>query len=63
MARPKSEDPPQTFCIRLSGALRAQFTAVAAAQRRKPAELLRMLAEDAVAAYHKEHGTPPPPGA
>lgn len=56
MARPKSEDPPQTFCIRLTGELRAKFTAVAAANRRKPSELLRLLAEDEVAAYEKENG-------
>jgi hypothetical protein len=56
MARPKSDDPPQTFCIRLTGELRAKFTEVAKAQRRKPSELLRMLAEDAVAAHEAKHG-------
>ncbi len=49
--------------VRLSEELLAKFDIVARQQRRKRSELLRLLAEDAVAAYEAQHGVivlPPP---
>jgi len=45
--------------VRLSDELLHKFDVVAKAQRRKRSELLRLLAEDAVAAYEAEHGPIP----
>jgi hypothetical protein len=56
MPRPKSEDPAVQFPFRMKGSLKQKFEYVAGKQRRKPTDLLTLLAEDAVAAYEKEHG-------
>jgi hypothetical protein len=52
MPRPKSEDPAVQFPFRM----KQKFEYVASKQRRKPTDLLTLLAEDAVAAYEKENG-------
>lgn len=55
---------PAPTPVRLSPELLYKFDVVAKSRRRKRGELLRMLAEDAVEAYEKEHGVillPPPP--
>lgn len=59
--RPKSEDPSQTYTLRLNGTLLAKFKAVAVAGRRRPTELLRLLVEDAVSAYEQANGPIVPP--
>jgi hypothetical protein len=56
MPRPKSEDPAVQFPFRMKGSLKQKFEYVASKQRRKPTDLLTLLAEDAVAAYEKENG-------
>ncbi len=59
MAKQKAPVP-----VRLSDELLFKFDVVAKFQRRKRGELLRLLAEDAVAAYEAQHGQiiiqPPP---
>lgn len=52
---------PSPTPVRLSPELLYKFDVVAKAQRRRRGELLRLLAEDAVAAYESEHGPIPPP--
>lgn len=56
---------PSPTPVRLSPELLYKFDVVAKAQRRRRGELLRLLAEDAVAAYEAANGpilpTPPPP--
>ena len=51
MAKAKAPVP-----VRLSDELLAKFDFVARHQRRKRSELLRLLAEDAVAAFEAAHG-------
>jgi metal-responsive CopG/Arc/MetJ family transcriptional regulator len=47
---------PAPVPVRLSPELLYKFDVVAKAKRRKRGELLRLLAEDEVAAYEKENG-------
>lgn len=47
---------PAPTPVRLPAELLAKFEVVAKHQRRKRGELIRMLVEDAVAAYEKENG-------
>lgn len=56
MPRPKSEKPALPYSVRLNAEMRAKFEVVAAKERRKPTELVRLLIEDSIAAYEKEHG-------
>ncbi len=54
--RPKSDNPTRTYTTRLPDELRRKFEYVAAKERRKPTELLRILVEDEVAAYEDKNG-------
>ncbi len=54
--RPNSENPSRTYTTRLPDKLRVKFEYVANRERRRPTEYLRLLVEDAVAAYEAQHG-------
>ncbi|WP_162303504.1 hypothetical protein [Hymenobacter sediminis] len=46
----------QVYPVRVDEEMKRKLEAVAKHERRKPSDFVRLLIEDAIAAYEKEHG-------
>lgn len=54
-------NPKKVYPVRLDEEVKRKLEVVAKHERRKPSDYVRLLIEDAIAAYEAKHGPIPPP--